>query len=100
MEFKFGLGDKEKIEVEIHRGWFTGRFYYLENGIKKKIRSALNPTTHFNITLIKKYSFVVGIKEKYAVEVTHIRPLICAGVRPHEFKIAVDGDVIHEVKSY
>jgi len=94
------LGKEEKTELVISRNWFTGSFYYLENGNKKSLRSSLNPTTHFNVNLKKEYEFVVGQREKFSVKIEHIRPLLFAGFRPHKYIVYVNCKIFKEYKGY
>ena len=100
MEINIQLGQVEKIELIIRRNWFTGRFEYLENGNSNLIKSSLNPTTHFNISLKKVYQFVVGNKETHRIKVEHIRPLLFAGFRPQKFNVYINDKLTKQYKGY
>lgn len=80
--------------VEFERNWFTGSFTYSYEGKKSSLASALSPFTHFSTTLSKTYEAKVG---ETIITVVKTRPLLFAGIRPHNYKFFVNNDLIKEV---
>lgn len=100
MKLRFTIGENEKTELVIYRNWFTGGFFYIENGQKKSIKNALNPATHFSVKTANSYEFVIGEKEQHLITIRHTRYLLLAGFRPQLFKVFVNEKLLHEHKGY
>lgn len=82
-------------KVEFKRNWFTGTFTYSVDGKKKSLASALNPSTHFSIELSRAYEAKVG---ETIITVIKTRPLVLAGVKPHNYKFFLNNELIKEVE--
>lgn len=92
MKATINVNDKT---VDFKRNWFTGSFTYTIDGKKRNLASALNPFTHFSVTLSKTYEAKVG---ETTVTVIKTRPLLFAGFRPHNYKFFVNNGLIKEVE--
>jgi hypothetical protein len=83
--------------VEFRRNWFTGRSELRMRGETVVLRSSLNPSTHFSMRLTRVLQHRLSNHE-IAIEQT--RPLLFAGFRPHDYRIAVDGVVVRQQRGY
>ena len=100
MRFTVEIGGVEKSTIEFSRNCFTGAVQILVNGERVARQSPLSPTTHFGFTLKRRHEFAAGKIEKHQVVVEQERPLLVAGVRPHSYRVFVDGRLIHEQSGY
>ena len=100
MKTSFSLGEKEKIDVQLNRNQFTGKFTYTENGVTKTIRSPNDKTTHFPTDNIAYYRFRVGADEKYDIRVVHTWPKAFPAFRPQTYEIYVNGDLYKTITSF
>ncbi len=83
--------------VEFYRNCFTGRAELRLRGEVVVLRSSLNLSTHFSLKLTRVLQHRLG-EHEIAIEQT--RPLLFAGLRPHEYRIAVDGVVVRQQRGY
>jgi hypothetical protein len=100
MKFTVEVGDNEKSRIELYRNWFTGAMQILVNGEQVAQQSWLLPSTHFSFSRKRRHEFGVGEVEKHQVVIERERPLIIAGIRPHTYRVFVDGKLIHEQRGY
>jgi len=100
MKFVLEIGDKEKLQVDFSRNWFTGAMMILVDGRRVAHQSPLSPATHFGVTLKRHYKFEVGKAEKHTVVLEKERPLLLAGVRAHTYRVFVDGQLVYEQNGY
>jgi hypothetical protein len=56
-----------------------------------QLQSPLSLGSHLSLRLSRTWSLNVG---QHAVEVTKVRPLLLAGLRPNHFTVSVDGAVV------
>lgn len=117
MRFTFEVGHGEPHKVEFYWGQMFGA---LEIKVDSKIieqRSVklFSPTDFklqnvpenekmslglFEVQLVEKWSFEVGIYEKHQVSIEKQRPKILAGLRPHIYRVYVDDILIEQHKGY
>jgi hypothetical protein len=100
MKFTLEVGDTEKSRIEFYRNCITGAMQILVNGEQVAEQSWLSPSTHFSFTLKRRNAFEVGKVEKHQVVIERERPLLVAGIRPHTYRVFVDGQLIHERSGY
>ena len=97
MKIQFTIEEPERIDVAIERDAFTGKFTLTANGVVHVVRSSLNPSTHFNVTLNKSYDVQL---DGHIVNIKHTRPLLMAGLRPQEYNVSVDDKHVAYYKGY
>ncbi|HEY1883421.1 MAG TPA: hypothetical protein VGG51_10325 [Candidatus Cybelea sp.] len=100
MRFTVEVGYKERSRIELSRNWFTGAMQILVNGEQVARQSWLLPSTHFGFARKRRHEFGVGKVEKHRVVIERERPLIIAGIRPHTYRVFVDGELIYEQSGY
>jgi hypothetical protein len=100
MRFTLEVGDDKKSKIQFSRNWFTGAMQVLVDGEQVAQRSWLAPSTHFSFTRKRRHQLVVGEDVKHQVVIETERPLLIAGVRPHTYRVFVDGQLIHEQSGY
>ena len=100
MTFDFEVGDEKKAHVSFYRNWFTGTLKIKVNGASVLWRSALNPLTHFSVTLTRAYSFYLEDDKENEVVIVKVRPLLFAGVRPQTYIVLWKGNQIAQYRGY
>lgn len=100
MKFTLEIGNREKAMLELSRNWFTGAMQILVNGEQVAQQSLLALSTHFSFTRKRRFEFVTGKTEKHQVVIEKERPLIFGGIRPHSYRVYVDGELVHEQSGY
>jgi hypothetical protein len=100
MEILIQLVGKEKTELTIKRNWFTGVFVYIVNGQQHLIKSALDLSAHFNLSLKKIYEFEIGVNDVHKIKIEHTRPVFLAGIRPQQYDIFIDGELYKTYNGY
>lgn len=100
MKFTLEVGDKERSRIEFSRNCFTGAMRTLVDGHKVAQQSSLSPITHFSFKRMQRFEFAVGKGESHKVVIERERPLWFAGLRPHTYRVFVDGQLIHEQSGY
>jgi hypothetical protein len=83
--------------VEFHRNWFSGHAELRMRGDVVLTRSAWDPATQFSLSLRKVMKYRLNGHE---VTIEQVRPLFMAGVRPHDYRVLVDGAVVAEKRGY
>jgi hypothetical protein len=83
--------------VEFHRSWFTGRAELRLRGEVVPLQCALDPTTHFSLTLTQIWKHWIG---EHEVVIEKVRPLVLAGFRAHAYQVVVDGVVVAQETGY
>ena len=96
MRFSFEVGDGEKCRVEFYRGPLFGAMTVTANGKLVVFKDPEKLSTHFSLECVKRYEFSVGEKERHEVAIEHERPLLLAGLRPHKYRVNVDGKLVEE----
>lgn len=100
MRIAFTINQPEHIDIVIERNWFTGKFTCTANGQVYSLRSALNPSTHFNVTLTKEFDVEVGTVHKHHILIVHTRPLLLAGFRPQKYTVTLDGELVGNYEGF
>jgi len=99
MKFELDVGE-EKTRVAFARNWFTGKLRIKVNGIVVVWNSALNPLTHFSLTLARSYRFNLNDKKESEVIIVKVRPLWFAGIRPQTYIVFWKGERIAQYVGY
>lgn len=97
MKFTLEVGQQERHRIDYTRNWFTGKESLLADGQVVASRTILSPSNYWSFPLTRRYEFSVG---PHAVVFEKQRPLLIAGLRPHTYRILVDGRLVHEQSGY
>ena len=89
--------DVDGEPLEFYRSWFTGRAELRVRGEVVPLQDALDPTTHFSLTLTRTWKHRLG---EHEIVIEKLRPLVLAGFRPHEYRVIVDGTVLAQQRGY
>jgi len=100
MKFALEVGDQERHHIEYARNWFTGKERLSADGQLIASRSILSPSNYVSFPLARRYEFSVGTSEPHAVVFEKERPLLVAGVRPHTYRVFVDGKLVFQRRGY
>lgn len=100
MKFTLEIGDKEKHRIDYYRNWFFGTERLRADGEIVASRSAVSPSNYVSIPLCRRYEFNIGTSEPHLVVFEKERPLILAGIRPHKYRVFVDGKLVHEQEGF
>lgn len=100
MKTTLNLGQSEKVCVHIERNQFTGRFFYIEEGETKILRSPTGRTTHFPTERNAYYHFSVGKNEKYDIRILHSWPERFPAFKKQTYEIYVNGELLKTIRSY
>ena len=89
MQFSFMVGVNEKHRVDFSFDQFMGNLDILVDG-----QSAVKDFRMFSVSLTKRYEFMVGVQEQHAVVIEKKRKLFLAGLRPQQYRIFIDGQLV------
>ena len=89
MQFSFNVGVNEKHRVDFSFDQFIGNLEILVDG-----QAAVKDFRMLSISLTKRYEFMVGIQEQHAVAIEKKRKLFLAGLRPQQYRIFIDGQLV------
>lgn len=90
MQFSFNVGVNEKHRVDFSFDQFMGNLAILVDG-----QSAVEDFRIFSVSLTKRYEFTVGVQEQHAIVIEKKRKLLLAGLRPQQYRIFIDGQLVH-----
>jgi hypothetical protein len=87
--FSFIVGANEQHRVDFSFDQFSGNLEIKVDGqtVVKDFRIAL-------LKLTKRYELVVGVNEKHHVAIEKRRKLFPAGMRPQQYRVFVDGQLV------
>jgi len=117
MRFSFEVGQSEPHKIEFYWGQMFGTLEIKVDGQiieerRIKLFSPINfhlPDVHeneklslgfFEVQLVEKWAFDVGIYEKHKVRIEKQRAKLLAGLRPHIYRIYVDNDLIEQHRGF
>ncbi len=89
MQFSFMVGVHEKHQVDFSFDQFIGNLEIRIDG-----QPAIKDFRMFSLSLTKRYEFVVGVNERHQVAIEKKRKLFLAGLRPMQYRIFIDGQVV------
>lgn len=89
MNFNFVVGSDEQHRIDFSFDQFIG-------GLEIKVdgQTAIKDFRMFSLNLTKRYELTVGINEKHHILIEHKRKLFLAGVRPQQYRVFVDGQLV------
>jgi len=89
MNFSFTVGNQEPHRIDFSFDQFIGNLEIKVDGqtVTKDFRM-------FSLKLTKRYELSVGINEKHHILIEHKRKLFLAGVRPQQYRIFIDGQLV------
>ena len=89
MQFSFRVGTNEKHQVDFSFDQFIGNLEIRVDGqvVVKDFRM-------LSLSLTKRYQFTVGDQERHDVIIEKKRKLFLAGVRPQQYRIYIDGQLV------
>lgn len=93
MQFSFRVGTNEKHQVDFSFDQFMGN---LE--IRVDSQTIVKDFRMFSLSLTKRYQFTVGVQERHDVIIEKKRKLFLAGVRPQQYRIFIDGELVQTYK--
>jgi hypothetical protein len=100
MTFELGIGPEKKLRLDYSWNWFFGTERLFADGRLIESRSAASPLTPFGTRRKRRCAFTVGAPEAPQVVLERQRPLLFAGLRPHAYRLFVDGTLVHEPSGY
>ena len=89
MQFSFLVGVDEKHRVDFSFDQFMGNLSILVDG-----ETAVKDFRMFSLNLTKRYEFTVGVAERHNVIIEKKRKLFLAGLRPQQYRIFIDGQLV------
>lgn len=89
MQFSFIVGVTEKHQVDFSFDQFIGNLEIRVDG-----QPVIKDFRMFSLSLTKRYDFTVGAHEKHHVAIEKKRKLILAGVRPQQYRVFIDGQLV------
>ena len=90
MNFSFNVGEHEQHRIDFSFDRFIGNLEIKVDG-----QTALKDFRTLSLSLTKRYELVVGIREKHRVVIEKKRKLFLAGVRPQQYRVFIDGQLVH-----
>lgn len=89
MQFSFLVGAQERHQVDFSFDQFAGNLEIKVDGqlLVKDFRM-------LSVRLTKRYEFTVGTLEQHQVLIEHKRKLFLAGLRPQQYRIYIDGQMV------
>jgi hypothetical protein len=100
MRFTLEIGEKEKHQIDYYRNWFFGTERLQADGKVVASRTAISPSNIVSFPLCRRYEFSVGTSEPHNVVFEKERPLMLAGIRPHKYRVFVDGKLVHAQEGF
>ena len=89
MRFSFRVGVNEKHQVDFSFDQFMGNLEIRVDG-----QSAVKDFRMFSVSLSKRYEFTVGDSERHDIIIEKKRKLFLAGLRPQQYRIFIDGQLV------
>lgn len=94
MRVSFTVGTSS---IEFCRNWFTGRASFRTGSGEILLQSAVNPATHFSLSLTKNWTAAYNGRQ---LRVEKTRPLMFAGLRKSKYQFFVDKELVAEHFDY
>ena len=89
MNFSFLVGNHEQHRVDFSFDQFMGNLEIKVDG-----EPAIKDFRMFSLKLTKRYELTVGENEKHHIVILHKRKLFLAGVRPQQYQVFIDGQLV------
>lgn len=89
MQFSFTVGIHEQHRVDFIFDQFVGNLEIKVDG-----QIAVKDLRFASLKLTKRYELVVGVNEKHHVAIEKRRKLFLAGMRPQQYRVFIDGQLV------
>jgi FAIM1 (Fas apoptotic inhibitory molecule) protein len=89
MQFSFRVGTEEQHQVDFSFDQFIGNLEIRVDG-----QPVVKDFRMFSLSLTKRYQFTVGTQERHDIIIEKKRKLFLAGVRPQQYRIFIDGQLV------
>jgi hypothetical protein len=89
MQFSFRVGVREQHQVDFSFEQFIGNLEIKVDG-----QTVVKDFRMFSLSLTKQYEFTVGQAEQHQVVIEKKRKLFLAGIRPMQYRIFIDGQLV------
>ena len=89
MQFSFMVGVQEKHQVDFSFDQFIGNLEIRIDG-----QPVVKDFRMLALRLTKRYEFSVGVNEKHHIAIEKKRKLFLAGLRPQQYRIFIDGNLV------
>ena len=89
MQFSFMVGVQEKHQVDFSFDQFMGNLEIRVDG-----QPAVKDFRMLSLRLTKRYEFSVGVNEKHHISIEKKRKLFLAGLRPQQYRIFIDENLV------
>ena len=89
MQFSFIVGVHEQHRVDFSFDQFIGNLEIKIDG-----ETAVKDFRFASLKLTKRYDLVVGVNEKHRVTIEKTRKLFLAGIRPQQYRVFIDGQLV------
>lgn len=89
MTFSFTVGNQEQHRIDFSFDQFIGNLEIKVDG-----QTTIKDFRMFSLKLTKRYELTVGVNEKHHVAIEKKRKLFLAGVRPMQYRVFVDGQLV------
>ena len=89
MQFSFTVGINEQHRVDFSFDQFIGNLEIKVDG-----QTVLKDFRFASLKLTKRYDFVVGVNEKHHISIEKKRKLFLAGLRPQQYRVCIDGQLV------
>ena len=89
MDFSFIVGVNEQHQVDFSFDQFVGNLEIRVDG-----QPRVKDFRMFSLKLTKRYEFTVGASEQHQIAIEKKRKLFLAGVRPQQYRVFIDGQLV------
>ena len=89
MQFSFMVGVQEKHQIDFSFDQFIGNLEIRVDG-----QPAVKDFRMLSRSLTKRYELTVGVNEKHHVAIEKKRKLFLAGLRPMQYRIFINGNLV------
>jgi hypothetical protein len=89
VQFSFMVGVNEKHQIDFSFDQFVGNLEIRVDG-----QPAVKDFRLLSFGLTKRYELTVGVNEQHHVTIEKKRKLFLAGLRPMQYRIFVDGNLV------
>jgi len=89
MQFSFTVGVNEPHQIDFSFDQVIGNLEIKVDG-----QTAIKDFRFASLKLTKRYELMVGVNEKHHVAIEKRRKLLLAGLRPQQYRIFIDGQLV------
>lgn len=89
MQFSFMVGVQEQHQIDFSFDQFVGNLEIRVDG-----QPVVKDFRMLSLKLTKRYEFTVGTDEQHQITIEKKRKLFLAGLRPQQFRVFIDGQLV------